>query len=124
MHEDQNPFPKLTGDDEWPTGSFSKEHSVVIHFMYLKEELDALHELDLKLDKLIREKGVGVYDWHEINLDMTDGTLYMYGPNAEALFNAVKPVLEETDFTKNAVAVLRFGGLRENASVIEVEIGK
>jgi hypothetical protein len=124
MHEDQNPFPKLTGDDEWPTGSFSKEHSVVIHFMYLKEELDALHELDLKLDKLIREKGVGVYDWHEINLDMTDGTLYMYGPNAEALFKAVKPVLEETDFTKNAVAVLRFGGLRENASVIEVEIGK
>ena len=98
--------------------------AVIIEFLYYKDELDELHQLDEKLNKAIKEKGVGYYDGHEINLDMSDGSLYMYGPNAEELFKAVKPILEETDFTKNAVAYLRFGNPGSDALEIEVEIGR
>jgi len=101
-------------------GKFSSEHSVIVHFTYFKEDLDALHELDGKLEKTIREAQVGAYDWHEIAMDLSDGSLYMYGPNAENLFKVVKPILEQTDFTKGAIAMLRFGGAAE----IEVQIGK
>lgn len=100
----------------------SNLHSVLVHFMYYKEELDELHELDEKLDNAINQKGVGQYDWHEINMDMSDGTLFMYGPNAEELFKVVKPILEQTDFTRGAWAVLRFGALDSDASEIEIQI--
>lgn len=103
---------------------FPDSQAVIVEFLYYKDELDELHELDHKLDKIIKERGVGYYDGHEINLDMSDGTLYMYGPKAEELFKAVKPVLEETDFTKTAIARLRFGKPGSGAMEIEVEIGR
>ena len=101
---------------------FERQHAVIVHFMYLKDDLDPLHDLDEKLEKVIREKDVGKYDGHEINLDMTDGSLYMYGPNAEDLFKAVKPTLEQTDFTRRAWATLRFGGPGPDSKEIDVEI--
>jgi hypothetical protein len=56
-------------------------------------------------------------------MDLSDGSIYMYGPNAEELFKAVKPTLESTDFMKGAIAVLRFGPVHNNSSEIEIEIG-
>lgn len=81
-----------------------------MHFTYHKDTLDPLHGLEKELEKVIEEKAVGEYDGHEIALDMSDGFLYMYGPNAEKLFKEVKPILEITDFTKGTLATLRFGG--------------
>jgi hypothetical protein len=65
---------------------------------------------------------VGFYDGHEINLDLSDGSLYMYGFSAEELFKAVKPTLEETDFTRAALAVLRFGAPDDGNNEIEFQI--
>jgi hypothetical protein len=100
------------------------EHSVIVHFTYYKDDLDPLHALEVKLRKIVEEKGVGKYDGHEIAMDMSDGFLYMYGPNAENLFKEVKPILELTDFTKGALANLRFGGPGSGAKQIEIEIEK
>ena len=102
---------------------FSKDHSVIISFLnYPSDELDILHELDMKLDKIIQKQNVGFYDGHEIAVDGYDGTLYMYGPNAENLFKVVKPILEETKWLKGAIANLRFGKFDEDAPELEVEL--
>ena len=98
------------------------EHAVIVCFQYGKEDLEPLHSLDSLLDKVIRENNVGQYDWHEIAMDLSDGSIYMYGPNAEELFKAVKPILESTDFMKGAIALLRFGPALDS-NEIEVEIG-
>ena len=99
------------------------DHSVIVHFSkYLSEELEDLHNLELKLIKLIDESGLGMYDGHEIAMDDTDGTLYMYGTNAESLFKLVLPTLQETDFLKGAIATLRFRSYDEEASEIDLEI--
>lgn len=98
------------------------KHSVIIHFYYGIDELDPLHQLEMELTKLISEKGVGVYDGHEIAMDSSDGFLYMYGPNAETLFKAVLPVLERTEFMKGAIAKLRFGPPEDGVSEIEVKL--
>ena len=42
-------------------------------------------------------------------VDGSDGTLYMYGPDADRLFAAIKPALEACAFMKGAVAKLRYG---------------
>jgi hypothetical protein len=99
------------------------QHAVIVHFIYYKDELDPLYELERKLEQVINEQGVGLYDGHEIAVDDSDGFLYMYGPSAENLFRAIKPTLEETDFTRGAVANLRFGAGPE-AMEIDIEIEK
>ncbi len=98
------------------------EHAVIIHFRYGIDELDPLHQLERVLEKLISEKGVGVYDGHEIAMDYSDGFLYMYGPNAEELFKAVQPMLEKTEFMKGAIAHLRFGPPEDGVREIEVKL--
>jgi hypothetical protein len=101
----------------------TNQHAVIVYFQYRKDDLEPLHALDHSLEAVIRENNVGKYDWHEIAMDLSDGSIYMYGPNAEALFKAVKPTLESTDFMKGAIAVLRFGPIHDNTSEIEIEIG-
>jgi hypothetical protein len=55
-------------------------------------------------------------------MDNSDGCLYMYGPNAETLYKAIKPTLEDCKFMKGAQAYLRFGPIGEGTKDIEVEI--
>ena len=100
--------------------SFETDHSVIIHFNYGLDELDALHDLDRALDRVIKKEKVGVYDYHETAMDDTDGRLFMYGPNAEILFKAVKPTLDATDFMKGAIAILRFGPSGQISPEIEI----
>jgi hypothetical protein len=100
----------------------SSEHAVLISFYhYESEELDELFELDDKLRVVIKEKSLGKYDGHEINMDGPDGTLFMYGPDAEKLFIAIRPILKNIPFMRGAVATLRFGSSKY-AKTIEVEI--
>ena len=100
----------------------NKQHSLIITFNYGIEELDELFQLEDKLRDAIELKHVGEYDGHEIAIDSSDGTLFMYGPNAEALFKCVKPILDETEFMRGAVAQLRFGPPSDDVKEIEIEL--
>ena len=96
------------------------DHAVIINFYQALESMDKLVELEYKLRSIISEKVVGEYDGHDIALDHSDGTLYMYGPNAEKLFLAIKETLEKTDFMKGATATLRFGPPGDGVKEIDV----
>jgi hypothetical protein len=98
------------------------EHAVIVHFNYGMDELDPLHDLENKLEKVITENEVGEYDGHEIAIDYSDGFLYMYGYNAETLFKTVKLTLEATEFMRGAMAKLRFGPPEDGVLEIEVKI--
>lgn len=99
------------------------DQSVIIYFNYGIESLDPLHQLEDKLRMIIESENVGDYDGHEIAMDDSDGSLYMFGPNAEKLFKAVKPILVSTHFMKDATAYLRFGSVHdEGVPEIEFEI--
>ena len=99
-----------------------QEHAVIVQFNYGIEGLGSLFKLEDELEKVILEKKVGEYDGHEIAVDYSDGSLYMYGPNAETLFKAVKPTLEACKFMKGAKATIRFGPPLDGVKEIEVEI--
>jgi hypothetical protein len=98
------------------------EHAVIIHFNYGIEGMEKIYELREKLTDIIDKNNLGEYDGHEIATDYGDGFLYMYGPNAETLFNGIKKTLEKTDFLNGATAKLRFGPPEDGIREITVEI--
>ena len=101
----------------------AEEHAVIVYFDYKKPDLKPLHKLADTLEKIINDHSVGEYDGHEMAVNYNDGILYMYGPNAETLFKAIKPVLEATDYMQGAIAKLRFGPHEDGVKEIEVQIG-
>lgn len=99
------------------------EHAVLVHFNYGSTDLSRVFSLEERLEKVIASAGVGEFDGNEVATDGSDGTLYMYGPDADALFAAVRPVLEATDFMRGARVRLRYGppadGVRETEVVLD-----
>jgi len=85
------------------------EQAVVVKFDYRTTDLDALFELEDELEAILEDGDVGEYDGHEIAVDGSDGLLYMYGPNADAIFEKVRPTLARSKAIKNVVATLRYG---------------
>jgi hypothetical protein len=98
------------------------EHAVIVRFNYGIQGLDPLHQLEARLEEVITAGNFGEYDGNEIAIDYSDGLLYMYGPNAEILFKAIKPTLESCDFMKGASVKLRFGPPSDDTKELEVTI--
>jgi hypothetical protein len=85
------------------------EHSVVVHFAYGSTDLKRLFDLEDELEKAILAAGAGEFDGNEVAVDGSDGYLYMYGTNADNLFEVIKPILERSPFMRGAKAKLRYG---------------
>ena len=101
----------------------SPEQAVVVHFMYGSTDLTRLREVESRLEKAIAAAKVGEYDGDEIAVSGKDGFLYMYGPDADRLFDVVKPILQSTPFMRGAKVKKRYGpakdGIKEVVVVIE-----
>ena len=85
------------------------EQAVIIHFDYTADSLDPLHDVEDQLEAALDGSEVGEVDGHEIAVDLSDGSLYLYGPDAEALFAVVRPILAGADCFHDAQVTLRFG---------------
>jgi hypothetical protein len=86
-----------------------EEHAVIVRFDYAAESLDPLHDLEEQLESAIVSAGVGEFDGNEIAAGLSDGSLYMYGPDADALFAVVRPLLVAAHCLRNARVTLRYG---------------
>ena len=115
-------FEKFFRNKKSDTKDEVPEQALIVRFLYGINGLEPLHQLERELIRLIDREGVGEYDGHEIAVDYSDGFLYMYGPNAEALFKTVRLLLEQIEFMKGAIARLRFGPPEEGVREIEITI--
>jgi hypothetical protein len=99
------------------------EQAVIVHFdNYGSTDLTRLFALDDSLRSAIAKAHVGDYDGHEIRVDGSDGFLYMYGPNADELFDVVRPILERCPFTRGATVKIRYGPPAEGVPERKVAI--
>jgi len=98
------------------------EQAVIVRFEYGRTDLQPIFELEDKLQAAIAKASAGEYDGNEVATDGSDGTLYMYGPDADVLFSVVRPVLEQSDFMRGARVQVRYGppaaGVREANHVL------
>lgn len=80
------------------------------------EERASVHEFTKRLSAVILERQVGVYDGDEYGKG--EGSLYMYGPNADELFDVIRPLLVDWEPLKGGYAIKRYGA-RERSERIE-----
>jgi hypothetical protein len=85
------------------------EQEVVVHFSYGSTSYQHMYALEDLLRIAIIEAKVGKYDGHEVAEDGSDGFFYMYGPDAEALYRVINPLLAESPFMRGATVTLWFG---------------
>ena len=118
-------FEKLFGKRGPASGESPKEpeHAVIIHFMYGSTDLQSIFALEEKLEEAINSANAGEYDGNEVAVSGEDGYLYMYGPDADRLYEVVQPVLASAEFMNGAKATLRYGPPEDGVPETEKTIG-
>jgi hypothetical protein len=89
------------------------EEAVIIHFKYGQKNWSSFYAFEKTLESAISKAGVGEYDGNELAADRSDGTMYMYGPSADALFAVVKPHLLGAQSLTGIEVTLRYGAVTE-----------
>jgi len=87
------------------------EQAVIVKFSYGLESTKELFDLEDLLESAIESAGVGDFDGDEIAADLSDGYLYMYGPDADVVYSVVEPILKSISFMKSAQVTLVYGEL-------------
>jgi len=98
------------------------EHVVIVQFQYGSTNLEALFSAEDQLGAAIAAAKVGEMDGHEIAVDGSDGTFYMYGSDADKLFKAVEPVLRTIAFMKGASVTRRYGPPKDGVKTVVTKI--
>jgi hypothetical protein len=100
------------------------QHEVEVHFLYGSTNFQHLYALEDQLRTVISEAAVGVYEGHETPEDGSDGFFYMYGPDAEALFRVIRPILAKSSFMQDATVTLWFGPRRWKTQKRVIELSR
>jgi hypothetical protein len=95
---------------------------VVVHFFYGSTNLQHMFALEDLIRNSIIEAAVGGYDGHEVADDGSDGFFYMYGPDAEALYRVISPLLAESPFMRDATVTLWFGPCQRGTQKRVIEL--
>lgn len=98
------------------------EQSLIVEFAYPFDDLSPLFELEMKLNKFIQERSLGDYDGNEMGIETDDARIYMYSTDVCVLLEAIRPILNEAPFMRNALAMMRLGPMDEPAELKEIII--
>ena len=96
------------------------EHAVIVHLSITGDEFGEVAEreeifaLEDRLIAAIDSAGVGEFDGNEFGGG--EAVLYMYGPDADALFEEVEPILREFP-VRPAWCKLRYGEAADPTSI-------
>ena len=82
-----------------------------------EEERDSFHQFTDKLAEVILNSGAGVFDGDEFGNG--ECGLFMYGPNADRLFNVVEPLLRGWTPLAGGYAIKRYGAPAGQSERIE-----
>lgn len=106
-------FAKLFGKDGRQKPVPKIEHAVLVYLKLsndsfgAEEERDSIHQLSHQLESVIDLHGVGEFDGDEFGGGRC--VLYMYGPSADRLYDAVSPLLSSSHLSKNGYVIKRYG---------------
>lgn len=112
---------RLPARHEEPTDA---DHAVIVVCPPCDEGDDDLCDIEDTLIEAIEDAGVGEFDGNEIGLHDGSVTLFCYGPDADALFEVMHPVLMEFALTRPATAILRYGPPAEGVPEKRIAVTK
>ncbi len=85
------------------------EQEVEVHFAYGSTNFQHVYAFGDQLENAIAESKVGEYDGHAIPADGSDGRYFIFGPDAEAIYKVIAPILEASPLMRGATVTLHFG---------------
>lgn len=92
-------------------------HAVIVHLRLTDDsvgheaEREAIFQLEDRLADIIEGQQLGEFDGNEFGGG--ECTLYMYGSDADRMFNAISPILKATRLTAGGHVVKRYGDARD-----------
>ena len=101
------------------------EHAVLVSFPLSDagfgsaRELEVLGGLGDDLAEVVAEADVGELDGNDVGEGQY--TLYLYGPDADELFDAIEPLLISQNWPREVVAAKRYG--TPGAAEVRVVVG-
>ena len=90
----------------------STQQAVLIHLPYEGDDfpppggVEAMHELQHELDAVLEAANAGEVDGDEFGGG--ECTIYIYGPNADAIWAAIEPVLAQKTLFPGAFAIKQY----------------
>jgi hypothetical protein len=102
---------KLFGSRNIAKGGPSPQE-VEVHFAYGSTNFQYVYSLGDKIQLAIADAKVGEYDGYALPADGSEGRYFVIGPDAEAIFKVIAPVLEASPLMRGATITLRFGPRR------------
>jgi hypothetical protein len=94
------------------------EEFAAIHFTeYGNTNLERIYSVSDELDKALKGTNLGELDGHMLAVTGSDGFLFLFGPDAQKLYEYVKPIILKTPFLQNAK--VGFGITGQQLKVIE-----
>jgi len=100
----------------------SSTQEVEVHFEYGSTNFQYVYALGDQLQAAIAEAKVGEYDGHAIPADGSDGRYFVYGPDAEAIYKVIAPVLEASPLMRGATITLHYGPHRRGTPKRVIEL--
>lgn len=89
--------------------SASLDQAVIVKYNFSAGNLDRIFQLEDQLANAVESASVGQFDGNEIAVDGRDNLFYMYGPDANKIYEAIEPVLLSWDVLSQAQVLLRYG---------------
>jgi hypothetical protein len=89
------------------------EHAVVFHL--IPGDRFDLDEVEAGLESAAVAVGAD-YDGNELAVDGSEATFFLYGEDADALFEAVAPIVRRSDLASGSYAVKRYGSVDDLAA--------
>ncbi|HWZ56414.1 MAG TPA: hypothetical protein VNZ63_10110 [Verrucomicrobiae bacterium] len=99
---------RLFGSKE-ARGGNSSEQEVEVRFEYGSTNFQFVYALGDQIQLAVSEAKVGEYDGHALPADGSEGRYFVFGPDAEAIFRVIQPVLEASSLMRGATVTLWFG---------------
>ena len=100
------------------------EEAIIVHFQYGSTNLARLFALEDQIEDALAAASAGELDGHEIAVDGSDGFLYVYGPDADRLFEIMLPILWSSDFMDGAEITRRYGPAAEDTRRVVETLNK
>jgi hypothetical protein len=97
------------------------EQAVIV---YLKAaDLETVEEIEPLLESAIAAARVGEYDGNAVAVDGSEAMLYAYGPDADALWRVMEPIVAATSPRPGSYVVKRYGEAGDpSAREVRVEL--
>src|ERR1700688_18748 len=88
------------------------EQEVEVHFAYGSTNFQYVYSLGDELQSAFAEASVGEYDGHTPPADGSEGRYFANGPDAEAIYQVIAPVLAASPLMRGATVTLHYGSRR------------